>query len=80
MAKNKPEHTINVGLVQITIWNNKTDKGSFKTITINRSYKDGDDWKTTNSLKANDLSLVEVGVRKALEYIYLREKSNETSF
>lgn len=67
-----PEHTIRCGGVQIAIWSNETSKGTFQSITIDKSYKDGENWKRTKSLKPTDLIKVQIGINKVLEYLYLK--------
>lgn len=67
-----PEKTIKVGGIQLSIWANDTGKGVFHSITIDKSYKDGADWKRTKSYKPNDLMKVQLGITKVLEYLYLK--------
>lgn len=53
---NKPAHRIRMGFLQVTIWKNTSDKGSWYSLTSSRSYKQGDDiWKDTDSLTVDDL-------------------------
>ena len=52
----KPAHKIRMGVLQVTIWRNHTEKGNWYSVTPARSYKQGDDlWKETDSLGADDL-------------------------
>ena len=79
---NKPEKKIQVGGISATIWKNTNKvKGKdveFTTITIDRSYKDKDEkWKTTSSMKINDLPKVELVARKAFEYLSLKEDDSK---
>ena len=55
---NKPVHKIRIGNITASIWANEGQKGTFYNVTINRSYKDGDQWKDTNSLNRDDLLVV----------------------
>jgi hypothetical protein len=68
-----PEHTIRCGGIQIAIWSNETSKGVFQSITIDKSYKDGADWKRTKSFKPVDLVKIQLGLNKVLEYLYLKD-------
>ena len=68
----KPEHTIRVGGIQIAVWSNETTKGTFQSITIDKSYKDGETWKRTKSFKPADLVKLQLGISKVLEYLYLK--------
>ena len=52
----KPAHKIRMGVLQVTIWRNHTEKGNWYSVTPARSYKQGDDlWKETDSLGSDDL-------------------------
>jgi hypothetical protein len=45
-----------MGVLQVTIWRNHSEKGNWYSVTPARSYKQGDDlWKETDSLGADDL-------------------------
>jgi hypothetical protein len=52
----KPAHKIRIGVLQVTIWRNQSEKGIWYSIIPARSYKQGDEiWKETDSLNADDL-------------------------
>ena len=68
----KPEHTVRCGGIQLAIWSNETPKGNFQSITIDKSYKDGTEWKRTKSFKPADLVKLQLGISKVLEYLYLK--------
>ncbi len=53
--KNKPAHKIRNGALTVTIWKNDGQEGPFYTTAASRSYKDGDQWKETNSFHQQDL-------------------------
>ena len=72
MAK-KPEYSIRVGGIQISVWGNETEKGIMYSVTMSKSYKDkSGEWKTTGNFKPNDLALLKIGMDKAMEFIYLK--------
>ncbi len=51
-----PAHKIRIGVLQVTIWRNTSDKGTWYSVVPTRSYKQGDDtWKETDSLNSDDL-------------------------
>ena len=54
-AKKQPAKKFRAGGVTATIWENKSDKGVFYSIVFSRSYKDKEEWKETDSMRANDL-------------------------
>ena len=54
-TKNPPVGKVRVGLITASIWENKTEKGTFHNVTFERRYKDGDQWKSSHSYNADDL-------------------------
>jgi hypothetical protein len=45
-----------MGVLQVTIWRNHSEKGNWYSVIPARSYKQGDDlWKETDSLGSDDL-------------------------
>ncbi len=52
----KPAHKIRNGVLQVTIWRNIGENGTWYSVVPTRSYKTGDDiWKETDSLSFDDL-------------------------
>ncbi len=52
----KPAHKIRIGVLQVTIWRNHSEKGNWYSVIPSRGYKQGDDiWKETDSLGEGDL-------------------------
>jgi hypothetical protein len=45
--KAAPVAKVRIGLITASIWENKTDKGTFHNVTFERRYKAGDQWKST---------------------------------
>jgi hypothetical protein len=74
---NRPVKAFRSGTVQVSIWENEslTDEGqvqSFKTVSFDRRYKDkSGEWKSSNSLRANDLPKATLLLNKAYEYLVL---------
>ena len=76
MAKNnKPVHEVRLGVVKAAIWVNETEYGVRYGVTFQRLYKDGDDWKTTDSFSRDELLLVAKVADLAHTWIY-REGRN----
>lgn len=76
----KPYAKFTAGQVSATVWENekKTEKGTpFKVYStqITKSYKDGNDWKTTDNFQRDDLPKVILVAQKAYEEIALKDKS-----
>ena len=56
MDKVKPLHHIRYGNVEASIWENITQGGgAFYNVTFAKHYKDGDEWKTSQSFGMGDL-------------------------
>ena len=55
MANQKPVDAIRIGRVKATIWRNGPDEQPRHNVTFSRLYKDGDQWKSTQSFGRNDL-------------------------
>ena len=53
--KAQPIKTLRAGRIQAAIWENHSDKGSFYNVTVSRSYKEGDSWKSSGSFGRDDL-------------------------
>ena len=79
MEKNVPEKRYVAGAVSATIWKNTTEiksgkEISFETISLSRNFKnDKGEWKSTNTLRLNDLPKAAVVLNKAYEYLTLKE-------
>lgn len=58
MSKDKPVHEVRVGVVKAAIWANETKHGIRDSVAPQWLYKDGDDWKTTESFGRDELPLV----------------------
>ena len=58
MANPKPISEVRIGRVKAAIWPNETDGRTRHNVTFSRLYKDGDQWKSTQSFGRNDLLLL----------------------
>lgn len=58
MAKQQPIHEIRLGSVKAAIWENITDNGTRYSVTVSRLYKDGTEWKRSDSFGRDDLLLL----------------------
>lgn len=50
---------------------------TFHKVSVQRSYKDGDEWKNTQSFGRNDLPVVRIVLQRAYEYILDAEASGK---
>ncbi|HLC75272.1 MAG TPA: hypothetical protein VJH88_05475 [Candidatus Nanoarchaeia archaeon] len=77
--KNMPEKKFRAGAISATVWKNtgqsaKGESVEFKTISLNRVYKDASGaWQHTTSLRLNDLPRASVALQKAYEYLVLEQ-------
>lgn len=67
--KNHPVHQIRQGAVSASIWRQQTDKGPMFNVTFQRSYKDGETWKTSASFGRNNLLVLSLVAARAFEWI-----------
>ena len=66
----QPAHKIRFGSLQVTIWRNTSEKGSWYSVVPTRSYKQGDEtWKETDSLGTDDLLQMAELLRQAFSWI-----------
>lgn len=73
-AKQRPVHEVKAGMAKAAIWRNETSSGPRYSVTFQRLYKDGENWKTTASFNPRDLiDLVECVVFAAK---WIREETN----
>ncbi|PIN86134.1 hypothetical protein COV19_06575 [Candidatus Woesearchaeota archaeon CG10_big_fil_rev_8_21_14_0_10_44_13] len=80
-VKNLPEAKFRAGAICATVWKNTGNidgkETSYKTVSFERGYKDKDgQWKSTTSLRVNDLPRAEVVLKKAYEYLVLKDQGN----
>jgi hypothetical protein len=52
---NKPVHELRDGAIKVTIWRNEGEKGPWFSVNHRRSFKQGDEWKETDSYGQDDL-------------------------
>ena len=76
---NAPEKKYKAGPVTATIWKNEATrkdgtKGEFYTIQLDRNYKDKEgNWKSTNSLRVNDLPRAVLVLNKSYEFLNFKQ-------
>lgn len=56
--KQQPKTVIRIGRLKAAIWDNESEKGTFSTVTFTRSYKAGDEYKSSGNFGTNDLLLL----------------------
>jgi hypothetical protein len=68
--KARPVHEVRLGRVKAAIWENDTQNGMRHNVTVSRLYKDGEQWKDSNSFGRDDLPLVAKVVDQAHTWIF----------
>ena len=56
--RNQPVHEVRLGGIKAAIWQNETQTGVRYNVTFSRLYKDGDQWKSSDSFGRDDLLLL----------------------
>ena len=79
---NKPIKKYKSGSIEASIWSNErqTDNGTveFKTVSLRRSWKDGDQWRDqTINLRKNDIVKMMLVLQKAQEELFLNDSGVE---
>ena len=67
---NAPVYEVRLGSIKAAIWVNDTKNGSRHSVRISRLYKDGDDWRTSDTFGRDDLPLVEKVADMAHAWIF----------
>jgi len=57
-TKTKPIHEVRLGFTKAAVWRNETEAGVRYNATFTRLYKDGEQWKSTESFGRDDLLLL----------------------
>ncbi len=65
----KPAHEIRKGLLKVRVWKRKTKGGSQYSITIHRTFRNGDQWKESTRLGPHDLPLARLLLDQAHTWI-----------
>lgn len=68
-AGNKPAHEVRLGNIKATIWMNNTGQGPRYNTQFERSYLDGQEWKTSDSFGRDDLLTIGFVAQEALRWI-----------
>lgn len=76
--KSKPEH-IRAGVLSLSVWTNKGEKGTYKTFSIQRGYQKDGVWANTETMRGQDLLPLAELLRKAYDQFVAvaREKEGE---
>ena len=76
-ANRKPIHEIRMGRIKAAIWQNETDNIIRYNVTFGRLYKDGTDWKQTESFGRDDLPVLAKVADQAHTFIFQKQQEPE---
>jgi hypothetical protein len=68
--KQKPSHEVRIGAIKAAVWKNETQGGSRFNVTFSRLYKDGEQWKSSDSFGRDDLLLLAKVADQAHSWIH----------
>lgn len=66
---NAPIQSFRIGSVRAAVWAKQGENGTFHSVTITRTYKDGETYKDTNSYSHLELLAVARVAEQAARYI-----------
>ena len=75
MAKQTPIHEVRLGAIKGAIWKNDTANGVRYNVTFSRIYRDGEEWKSTDSFGRDDLLTQAEVSRQA--FLWIHQQSQE---
>jgi hypothetical protein len=70
MTKTQPVQEVRLGAIKATIWENNVGEGTKHNVTFSRLYKDGNEWKSSESFGRDDLLLLAKVADQAHSWIY----------
>jgi len=71
----QPIHEVRLGSIKAAIWKNQTESGTRFNVTLARLYKDGENWKSTDSFGRDDLLLLGKVLDQAHTWIFENGRS-----
>ena len=73
--KQKPKATYQVGSAKVTVWENKKNDGTtWKNFKVEKVYKKGDKWESTNSFDETELMELKSAIDKAISEESVKKK------
>ncbi len=75
--KEQPTTKIRIGAISIAGWKHSSDKGDWMSYEMQRSYKDGDEWKNTSSFRRDDIPKMVLALNLAYEEAFQKDGDSE---
>ena len=76
-TKKMPVHTVRLGKIQASIWENQTKHGPRYNVTAHRLYLDEGDWKRSESFGRDELLAASHAFMSAYDWIWAQSKALE---
>ena len=76
MPKDKPIHEVRMGMIKAAVWKNDTQNGVLYKATFSRIYRDGNEWKTTESFGRDDLLVLAKVADQAHSWIHMQSQED----
>jgi hypothetical protein len=71
---NKPEKSFRIGACSASVFLNQGEgKRSFRSVSLQRRYKDGDTWKSATNFTLSDLPAAQAVLQMATKYVLSQE-------
>jgi hypothetical protein len=77
--KTRPTHEVRLGSIKAAVWRNDTEAGVRYNVTFSRLYKEGDQWKSTESFGRDDLLLLGKVANDAHSWICQQSQEQDDS-
>ena len=77
--KTKPIHEIRLGHIKAAVWQNNTEAGVRYNVTFSRLYRDGEQWKSTESFGRDDLLLLGKIADQAHSWIFAQNQESDNA-
>jgi hypothetical protein len=75
--KTPPVHEVRLGRIKAALWKNDTENGVRFNTTFSRIYRDGEEWKSTDSFGRDDLLLLAKVCDRTHDWICLQTQEKE---
>ena len=73
----EPDHVVRLGLIKCQVFLRKTKAGDRYSITVNRLYKNGDQWQQSGYFGRDDLPLVIKALDMAHTWMFAGSRGTE---
>lgn len=69
----RPVHQIRIGRIRAVIWANSGENGTWHNVTFERSYREDDQWKSSDNFGRDDLLILAKLADQAHSWIVARQ-------